>query len=76
MPNIEFQRPKTVEEAVSLLASRDNSRCIAGGQTLVAMINAGLIAATSLISIEGISELHSIESKDELDTDRRCRDTP
>lgn len=65
MPSIEFQRPKTVEEAVSHLASRENSRCIAGGQTLVAMINAGLVTPEYLISIEGISELRSIENKDD-----------
>jgi aerobic carbon-monoxide dehydrogenase medium subunit len=64
MPNIEFLQPKTVEEAVSLLASRQGSRCVAGGQTLVAMMNAGLVAAASLISIEGISELRSVEEKD------------
>ena len=65
MPSIEFQRPKTVEEAVSLLANCEDSRCIAGGQTLVAMINAGLVAPKFLISIEEISELRSIENKDD-----------
>lgn len=63
MPSIEFQLPKTVEEAVALLVGREDSRCIAGGQTLVAMINAGLVAPKFLISIEEISELRSIEEK-------------
>jgi carbon-monoxide dehydrogenase medium subunit len=64
MPSIEFLRPSTVAEAVSHLASHQGSRCIAGGQTLVAMMNAGLVAVTSLISIEGIAELGKIEEGD------------
>jgi aerobic carbon-monoxide dehydrogenase medium subunit len=64
MPNIEFLRPRTVTEAVSLLASHPGTRCIAGGQTLVAMMNAGLVAVNSLISIEGIAELCKIEERD------------
>lgn len=51
-------------EAVSLLASRQGSRCVGGGQTLVAMMNAGLVSVTSLISLEGIAELHNIEDRD------------
>jgi carbon-monoxide dehydrogenase medium subunit len=64
MPSIEFLRPSTVMEAVSLLASRQGSRCVGGGQTLVAMMNAGLVRVTSLISLEGIAELRNIEDRD------------
>jgi aerobic carbon-monoxide dehydrogenase medium subunit len=64
MPSIEFLRPSTVTEAVSLLASRQGSRCIGGGQTLVAMMNAGLVSVTSLISLERIAELRNIEDRD------------
>lgn len=65
MPRIEFARPITVDEAVSLLASREGSRCIAGGQTLVAMMNAGLVDAPVLIAVSGIDELRSISDADD-----------
>ena len=32
---VEYARPETVDEAVRLLASRDNARPLAGGQSLV-----------------------------------------
>jgi carbon-monoxide dehydrogenase medium subunit len=60
MSKMEFARPTSVESAVSLLASREGSRCIAGGQTLVAMMNAGLIEAPVLIALSGIAELGTI----------------
>jgi aerobic carbon-monoxide dehydrogenase medium subunit len=60
MPEIAFHRPDTVEAAVSLLAGHAGSRCIAGGQTLVAMLNAGLLEAPVLIAVAGIAELNSI----------------
>ena len=61
MPSIAIHRPLTVDEVVSLLAKEPGSRCIAGGQTLVAMMNAGLVDTPSLIAVEGISELRSIQ---------------
>ncbi len=63
MPSIAVHRPSTVDEAVSLLAKESGSRCIAGGQTLVAMMNAGLIETSCLVALEGISELRSIQQQ-------------
>ena len=60
MPEIAFHRPDTVEAAVALLASHEGSRCVAGGQTLVAMLNAGLLEIPTLIAVSGIAELNSI----------------
>jgi carbon-monoxide dehydrogenase medium subunit len=60
MPELEIVRPRTVDEAVSLLASRDGSRCIAGGQTLVAMLNAGLVDVSTLVAVSGIGELQAV----------------
>jgi aerobic carbon-monoxide dehydrogenase medium subunit len=65
MPRIEFHRPGNVDEAVSLLASSPGSRCIAGGQTLVAMMNAGLIDAPSLVALDGIAELRDIRHQED-----------
>jgi aerobic carbon-monoxide dehydrogenase medium subunit len=63
MPSIAIHRPSTVEEAVALLAKEPNSRCIAGGQTLVAMMNAGLIETHCLVALEAITELRSIQQQ-------------
>ncbi len=46
--------PTTIEEAVSLLASHEGARCISGGATLVAMMNAGLVRPEILINLEKI----------------------
>ena len=34
-----YHRPGTVEEAVALLVKSEGTRCLAGGATLVAMMN-------------------------------------
>ena len=60
MPEIELLRAKSVDDAVALLASHEGSRCIAGGQTLVAMLNAGLVDASALIAVSGIDELATL----------------
>ncbi len=52
--------PTTIEEAVSLLASHEGARCISGGATLVAMMNAGLVRPELLISLEKIEALKGI----------------
>jgi aerobic carbon-monoxide dehydrogenase medium subunit len=60
MPDIEFLHPRTVNEAVQLLAGRDDARCIGGGQTLVAMLNAGLVSVGSLVGLSAIEELSAL----------------
>jgi aerobic carbon-monoxide dehydrogenase medium subunit len=60
MPDIEFLHPRTVDEAVQLLASRGDARCIGGGQTLVAMLNAGLVRVGSLVVMSAIEELSTL----------------
>ncbi|MGH7002631.1 MAG: FAD binding domain-containing protein, partial [Alphaproteobacteria bacterium] len=55
-----YHRPATVDEAVSLLARTEGARCLAGGATLVAMMNANLAEAKALVSLAGIAELSGI----------------
>jgi carbon-monoxide dehydrogenase medium subunit len=55
-----LHRPVAVEEAVRLLTRNDGARCLAGGATLVAMMNAGLVEPTELVSLAGIPELSGI----------------
>ncbi len=53
-----YHRPGTVEEAARTLA--DGARCLAGGVTLVAIMNASLAEPKDLVSLAGIAELAGI----------------
>lgn len=55
-----YHRPATVEEAVAVLSGTEGARCLAGGATLVAMMNAKLAEPTALVSLAGIAELAGI----------------
>jgi aerobic carbon-monoxide dehydrogenase medium subunit len=52
--------PQTIEEAVGLLVQHEGARCISGGATLVAMMNAGLVEPAALISLRQIPGLSGI----------------
>ena len=53
-----FHKPGSVDEAVQVLAAHDEqARLLAGGATLVAMMNAGLLETSALISLSAIEEL-------------------
>jgi aerobic carbon-monoxide dehydrogenase medium subunit len=52
--------PQTIEEAVALLVEHEGARCISGGATLVAMMNAGLVEPTALVSLRQIPGLAGI----------------
>ena len=56
----EFLRPRSIEEAVSLLAAHEEARPLAGGATLVAMLNAGLVEPDAIVSLSDIEELRGI----------------
>jgi carbon-monoxide dehydrogenase medium subunit len=55
--------PTSIAEALSHLAT-DGARCIAGGQSLVAMMNAGLVSPTLLVSLRSIDELTRIDESE------------
>lgn len=52
-------RPDSLAEALSLLAEPE-ARCLAGGATLVAMMNAGLVESRLLVALDGITALSGI----------------
>ena len=59
--------PDTVEEAVAILAEHgDEARILAGGQTLLAMLNLRVVEPAILVDITRIPELAAIR---EIDTD-------
>jgi len=49
--------PESLSEALDLLASRDNARVIAGGQSLMPMLNLRLAFPDDVIDLNGIAEL-------------------
>ena len=63
----DYVRPDTVEEAVALLAEYgDDARILAGGQSLVPMLNLRLIEPGVLIDISRIAELDVITDNGNL----------
>jgi carbon-monoxide dehydrogenase medium subunit len=57
-----YHRPATVDEAVALLAADAEAKPIAGGATLVAMLNARVIEPPALVSLAGIAELQGLSA--------------
>ena len=55
-----YHRPATVAEAIELLSRLDNAKLLAGGQSLVPVMNFRLAAPDHLIDINGIAELAGI----------------
>jgi 2-furoyl-CoA dehydrogenase FAD binding subunit len=61
----DYIRPDTVEEAIALLADYgEDARVLAGGQSLVPMLNLRLIEARALIDISRIAALDVIREHD------------
>jgi len=57
----DYLRPDTVDEAVELLADYgDDARVLAGGQSLIAMLNLRLIETAMLVDISRLAELDVI----------------
>lgn len=63
----EFYRPKTVEDALALLAKTKNPKLLAGGTDLIIALNQRQVNPNALVDISGIKELCNIyEEKDVL----------
>jgi carbon-monoxide dehydrogenase medium subunit len=56
----QFHLPTSLEEAARLLAEDPEAKCLAGGATLVALMNAGLVQPTVLVSLRKIEGLAGI----------------
>jgi 2-furoyl-CoA dehydrogenase FAD binding subunit len=60
----DYIRPDTIEEALSLLAEYgDDARILAGGQSLVPMLNLRIVEAAALIDISRITALDTIHDR-------------
>jgi carbon-monoxide dehydrogenase medium subunit len=59
-PPFQYHRPQTREELGALLAGLDNAKILAGGQSLMPMLNLRVLAPDHLIDINRIPELSGI----------------
>ena len=58
-----YHRPKSVQEAVALLAELgDNGRALAGGHSLVPMMKLRLASPGNLVDLAGIGELKGVRA--------------
>jgi aerobic carbon-monoxide dehydrogenase medium subunit len=57
----EYHRPNSIRETLGLLADLSNARILAGGQSLVAMLNMRYVYLDHVIDINRIPELAGIE---------------
>jgi aerobic carbon-monoxide dehydrogenase medium subunit len=63
-PPFDYHAPSTVEQACSLLASLEEAKVLAGGQSLVPLLNFRLARPQHLIDINGIGGLGRIYERD------------
>jgi carbon-monoxide dehydrogenase medium subunit len=72
-PAVDYVRPRSLAEAVDLLAKhRGEARVIAGGQSLVAMMNLRVASPGLLIDISRLPELSSVSDDGEAVTVGAC----
>lgn len=60
----DYIRASSIDEAVAALAGRDGAKVIAGGQSLVPMLNFRLVDAPLFVDINGIDGLSGIRETD------------
>ena len=60
----DYHTPRTLDEATGLLASLENAKILAGGQSLVAMMNFRYVIADHLVDLGGIAGLSGISVRD------------
>src|SRR5215470_1803159 len=60
----DYHAPRTLDEVVGLLATLDNSKLLAGGQSLVAMMNFRYVIADHIIDLNNVAGLAGITVSD------------
>jgi carbon-monoxide dehydrogenase medium subunit len=60
-----YIEPSSLEEAIKIITEDDEARCLAGGATLVAMMNADLLEPSTLVGLRRIKELGGISNHDD-----------
>jgi carbon-monoxide dehydrogenase medium subunit len=57
---VEYVRPASVEEAITLLSANDGARALAGGQTLVNVMKARAASPDVLVDLQDLGELRGV----------------
>ncbi len=55
-----YHKPATIEDAVKLMATLENAKALAGGQSLIAMMNFRFVVPDHLVDLAGIASLSGI----------------
>jgi carbon-monoxide dehydrogenase medium subunit len=58
---VEYAKPASVADALSLLAADDGARALAGGQTLINVMKARAASPDLLVDLNGLEELKGVE---------------
>jgi carbon-monoxide dehydrogenase medium subunit len=58
---VEYTKPASLAEALTLLAANDGARALAGGQTLINVMKARAASPDALVDLNGLEELKGIE---------------
>src|SRR5436309_7701900 len=61
LPDVEYARPSSVQEALRLLSEHDGARPLAGGQTLVNVMKARAAAPDVLVDLQDLADLKAID---------------
>ena len=76
-PPFRYHDPKTVSEAVGLLAQLENAKLLAGGQSLMPMLNFRFVQPDHIIDlnlVEGLSYIREVDDALEIGAMTRQRD--
>ena len=76
-PPFRYHDPKTVSEAVGLLAQLENAKLLAGGQSLMPMLNIRFVQPDHIIDlnlVEGLSYIREVDGALEIGAMTRQRD--
>src|SRR5579859_7451009 len=65
-PPFKYHDPGTLAEALELLGSKENAKLLAGGQSLMAMLNMRLAQPDHIIDLNGVAELAFIRADERL----------
>ena len=57
---VEYARPRSVEEAIDVLSEHDGARVLAGGQTLINVMKARAASPDVLVDLQNLEELRGI----------------
>src|SRR6478672_11954174 len=62
-PPFEYHDPSTVEDAVALLGRLDNAKILAGGQSLMPMLNMRFVMPDHVVDINKVADLSGIRDR-------------